>query len=55
VNQLQAGLDAIERGNFLNAIQLLERYCREYEDTSQGSFREYIQAQTNLIKAVIKN
>lgn len=46
-NRLEAGLNAIERGNFLEAIKLLEEYCQEYELNSQGSFREYIQALDN--------
>ncbi|OKH34440.1 hypothetical protein NIES2101_38930 [Calothrix sp. HK-06] len=50
-NLLEAGLNAIERGNFLEAIKLLQEYCQEYELNSQGSFREYIQAQASLIKA----
>lgn len=50
-NRLQAGLNAIERGNFLEAVTLLQEYCQEYELNSIGSFREYIQAQASLIKA----
>ncbi|GJD23743.1 hypothetical protein RIVM261_086990 [Rivularia sp. IAM M-261] len=50
-NLLETGLNAIERGNFLEAIKLLQEYCQEYELNSIGSFREYIQAQANLIKA----
>lgn len=52
--KLQAGLDAIERGNFLVAINLLEECCQEYEvNTQEGNYREYISAQSNLIKAYI--
>jgi hypothetical protein len=53
LGKLKAGIDNFKRGNFLEAIQILEEVCREYEIEQQGTFREYRDAQVNLVKAYI--
>lgn len=51
LNTLIEGVSEIQRGNFSTAIELLEKYCENYEMDSHGKFSEYIFAQQQIIKA----
>ncbi|GAB1544745.1 hypothetical protein NUACC21_74210 [Scytonema sp. NUACC21] len=49
--EYQPGLEAIQKGRYSTAIQLLEKFCQECQVDPQANFKEYIQAQMGLVKA----
>ncbi|MDM9381929.1 DUF3137 domain-containing protein [Chlorogloeopsis sp. ULAP01] len=47
----QSGLDAVQSERYLEAINLLEKFCQQCQNNSQTNCKEYIQAQMGLVKA----
>lgn len=48
VGALAAGYEAVKKGEYQKAIQILETFCQSYTDTSS---KDYLQAQMWLVKA----
>ncbi|MBW4641555.1 MAG: DUF3137 domain-containing protein [Goleter apudmare HA4340-LM2] len=48
---LQSGLAALQQGQYVEAINLLENFCHLCEVNSQRISQEYLQAQISLVKA----